>query len=81
MIDYLNLKNSYIKGYYRRIFETAVGKKSTLFMFTATDIIGRTCDLNNDTIYRFHLHCYEHPIFLRLVVRDALCYTEKNSSY
>jgi tetratricopeptide (TPR) repeat protein len=44
-----------LKGYYRRIFETAVGKESTLFMFTVTDIIGRTCDLNNDTIYRFHL--------------------------
>ena len=44
-----------LKGYYRRIFETAVGKESTRFMFTVTDIIGRTCDLNSDTIYRFHL--------------------------
>lgn len=44
-----------LKGYYRRVFETAVGKESTVFMFTVTDIVGRTCDLNEDTIYRFHL--------------------------
>lgn len=44
-----------LKGYYRRIFETAVGKESTRFMFTVTDIVGRTCDLNSDTIYRFHM--------------------------
>ena len=50
-----NMSETRLKGYYRRIFETAAGKESTLFMFTATDIIGRTCDLNNDTIYRFHL--------------------------
>ena len=43
------------KGYYRRIFETAVGKESTRFMFTVTDIVGRTCDLNSDTVYRFHM--------------------------
>lgn len=44
-----------LKGYYRKIFETATGKQSTCFMFTVTDIVGRTCDLNNDDVYRFHL--------------------------
>lgn len=44
-----------LRGYYRRIFETATGKDSTRFIFTATDIVGRTCDLNNDTVYRFHM--------------------------
>ena len=44
-----------LKGYYRKIFETAAGKESTYFMFTVTDIVGRTCDLNNDTVYRFHM--------------------------
>jgi len=44
-----------LKGYYRRIFETAVGKDSTQFMFTVTDIVGRTCGLNNDAVYRFHM--------------------------
>lgn len=44
-----------LKGYYRRVFETAVAKDSIRFLFTVTDIVGRTCDLNEDTIYRFHL--------------------------
>ena len=44
-----------LKGYYRRIFETATEKTSTCFLYTVTDIVGRTCDLNSDTIYRFHL--------------------------
>lgn len=50
-----NMSEKRLKGYYRRVFETAIGKESTCFMFTATDIVGRTCDLNNDTIYKFHL--------------------------
>ena len=44
-----------LKGYYRRIFETATEKASTCFLYTVTDIVGRTCNLNSDTIYRFHL--------------------------
>lgn len=44
-----------LKGYYRRILETAVAKDSTSFLFTITDIVGRTCTLNNDTVYKFHL--------------------------
>ena len=44
-----------LKGYYRKIFETAVAKDSSQFMFTVTDIVGRTCDLNSDTVYRFHM--------------------------
>lgn len=44
-----------LKGYYRKVFETAVSKESIKFLFTATDIVGRSCDLNNDTVYRFHL--------------------------
>ena len=50
-----NISENRLKGYYRRIFETAMGKASVRFMFTVTDIIGRTCDLNTDTVYRFHL--------------------------
>ena len=44
-----------LKGYYRRIFETAVCKESTCFFFTVTDIVGRTCNLKNNNIYRFHM--------------------------
>ncbi len=44
-----------LKGYYRRVFETATEMESTCFLYTVTDIVGRTCDLNSDTIYRFHL--------------------------
>lgn len=44
-----------LKGYYRRVFETATEMESTCFLYTVTDIVGRTCDLNNDTIYKFHL--------------------------
>lgn len=44
-----------LKGYYRRIFETAVGKESTRFMFTVTDIVGRTCEWRSEPIYKSHL--------------------------
>lgn len=44
-----------LKRYYRKIFEMATRKESTCFLFTVTDIVGRTCDLNTDTIYRFHM--------------------------
>lgn len=44
-----------LKGYYRKIFETAVGKESTRFMFTVTDIVGRTCDWRRESVYKSHL--------------------------
>lgn len=44
-----------LKGYYRRIFETAVGKGSTRFMFTVTDIVGRTCGWRSEPVYKSHL--------------------------
>lgn len=44
-----------LKGYYRRIFETAAGKESTYFMFTVTDIVGRTCGWRSEPIYKSHL--------------------------
>ena len=44
-----------LMGYYRKIYETAVAKDSTQFMFTVTDIVDRTCDLDNDKVYRFHM--------------------------
>ena len=50
-----NMSEKRLKGYYRRVFETAVAKQSICFLFTVTDIVGRTCDLHNDTIYRFHM--------------------------
>lgn len=44
-----------LKGYYRTVFETAVAKKSTQFMFTVTEMYQGSCCLKNDTAYRFHL--------------------------
>lgn len=44
-----------LKGYYRKIFETAVGKESTSFMFTVTDIVGRTCSWQSDSVFISHL--------------------------
>ena len=44
-----------LKNYYRRILKTATAKKSLCFLFTVTDIVGKTCDLNNNIIYRCHL--------------------------
>ena len=44
-----------LKGYYRKVFETAVGKESTRFMFTVTDIVGRTCGWQSEPIYKCHL--------------------------
>lgn len=44
-----------LKGYYRRIFETATTKGSLMFVFTATDIVGRTCRWGNRPLYKAHL--------------------------
>ena len=35
-----HMPDNRLKGYYRKIFETAVGKESTRFIFTVTDIVG-----------------------------------------
>ena len=44
-----------LKGYYRKVFETATGKPSTVFLFTVTDMVGGTCFLKNENVYKFHL--------------------------
>lgn len=44
-----------LKGYYRKVFETALEKDSTQFLFTITDIVGRTCGLKDEDVYKFHL--------------------------
>lgn len=44
-----------LKGYYRRVFEIATGMDSTRFLFTLTDIIGRTCRWTSDFVYKTHL--------------------------
>lgn len=44
-----------LKGYYRRVFETATAKDSLKFVFTVTDIIGRTCRWGNKAVYKAHL--------------------------
>lgn len=44
-----------LKGYYRKVFETAAEKESTCFMFTVTDIVGRTCGWRSELVYKSHL--------------------------
>lgn len=44
-----------LKGYYRRVFETATAKGSIMFVFTITDIIGRACRWGNGPLYKAHL--------------------------
>lgn len=44
-----------LKGYYRKVFETAVSKNSLRFMFTVTDIVGKTCNWRREPIYKSHL--------------------------
>lgn len=44
-----------LKGYYRKVLEAATAKESILFLFTVTDIVGRTCRIGEDYIYRYHL--------------------------
>ena len=53
LIAYMPLNR--LKGYYRKIFETATGKESTCFMFTVTDIVGRTCGWRSELVYKSHL--------------------------
>lgn len=44
-----------LKGYYRKVFELATAKKSTMFLFTVTDIVGRTCGWRIEPLYKAHL--------------------------
>lgn len=44
-----------LKGYYCKVFELATAKKSTMFLFTVTDIVGRTCGWRIETLYKAHL--------------------------
>lgn len=44
-----------LKGYYRKVFETATAKESAEFIFTVTDIVGRTCGWNVKPLYKAHL--------------------------
>ena len=59
-----------LKGYYRKVFETAVNKESTSFMYTVTDIIGRTCDWKCETIYKSHLQDAFQRIQMDMSVDD-----------
>lgn len=44
-----------LKCYYRKVFELATAKKSTMFLFTVTDIVGRTCGWRIEPLYKAHL--------------------------
>ena len=44
-----------LKGYYCKVFELATAKKSTMFLFTVTDIVGRTCGWRIEPLYKAHL--------------------------
>lgn len=44
-----------LKGYYCKVLKTATELESTVFMFTITDIVGRTCGLKPEVVYAFHL--------------------------
>lgn len=44
-----------LKGYYRKVFETATTKESLMFIFTVTANIGRTNGWGNKVIYKAHL--------------------------
>lgn len=44
-----------LKRYYRKVLETATELVSTMFMFTVTSMVDRTCRLKPETVYAFHL--------------------------
>ena len=44
-----------LESYYRRIFETATANESLMFIFTVTDIIGRTCGWGIKPLHKAHL--------------------------
>lgn len=44
-----------LKGYYRTVLQTAIAKSSISFLYTVTDIVGRTCHIGEEYIYEYHL--------------------------
>ena len=44
-----------LKGYYRKVLSVATAKESTMFLYTVTDIVGRTCQISDDCVYQYHL--------------------------
>ena len=44
-----------LKGYYRKVFETATSKSSIILVFTVTNMYGSPCFQKESTIYEFHL--------------------------
>lgn len=49
------LSTDSLKGYYRKVLETATNHDSLNFIFTLTDIIDRYCNCREETLYSFHL--------------------------
>lgn len=44
-----------LKGYYRQVLKVAVAKESTSFLYTVTDMVGGTCKIRDEYVYKFHL--------------------------
>ena len=44
-----------LKKYFRAVLEAATNKESLSFLYTVTDIVGRTCWIAEDDIYANHL--------------------------
>ena len=44
-----------LKGYYRKVLSTATSKESTMFLYTVTDVVGRTSRYAEEYIYQYHL--------------------------
>ena len=44
-----------LKKYFRAVLEAATNKESLSFLYTVTDIVGRTCWIGEDDIYAHHL--------------------------
>ena len=44
-----------LKGYYRRVFNCAVKKKSLEFIFTVTCVYTQTCYQSEEEVLKFHL--------------------------
>ena len=44
-----------LKGYYRTVLQTATANSSISFLYTVTDVVGRTCRIGEEYIYEDHL--------------------------
>ncbi len=67
-----NMSADRLKGYYRKVLETATAKESTLFLFTVTDIVGKTCRIREDYIYQYHLQDAFQRVQMDLKGSDSL---------